>query len=89
MGAHKPEQVWVQALDSLRLYLEVVCDLLGLFRSEVFDAMHPCLQDLFMQESLDELVELLILAAESKDALDLLLGLLVALLLADLKHLNH
>jgi hypothetical protein len=42
-----------------------------------------------MQESLDELVELLILAAESKDALDLLLDLLVALLLADLKHLNH
>jgi len=42
-----------------------------------------------MQESLDELAEPPILAAESKDALDLLLDLLVALLLADLKHLDH
>ena len=86
--AHKPEKIGIQDIHCLLFNLEVVCDFLGLLDPEVLDALHTCPQNLLEQEGLDELVEVFGLSAECKDALYLLLDLLIALLLADLEHLD-
>jgi hypothetical protein len=50
--------------------------------------LDSCLEDILEQEGLGELLEVVGLAAESKDISQLLLDLLVALLLANLQQLD-
>lgn len=85
---HKPKEVRIQACHSSLFDLEVIGDFSYLCNAQVLHGLDSCLEDILEQEGLGELLEVVGLAAESKDISQLLLDLLVALLLAYLQQLN-
>ena len=85
---HKPKEVRIQACHSSLFDLEVIGDFSYLCNAQVLHGLDSCLEDILEQEGLGELLEVVGLAAESKDISQLLLDLLVALLLANLQQLN-